>query len=133
MAGLLAPGASFLLFSGFFMLLKDQIALITGFGPGGIGPRHCASFCERRRCGVSYGAHGEGTCPPQRQRFRLAGGRSGYAQGRFVGGESEMARQAVEAAREKKFGRIDILVNNAGHYGPVVPVEDYPLADFRQK
>jgi len=30
----------------------------------------------------------------------------------------------------EKFGRIDILVNNAGHYGPVVPVEDYPLADF---
>jgi len=35
----------------------------------------------------------------------------------------------VAAAREK-FGRIDILVNNAGHYGPVVPVEDYPLVDF---
>jgi len=35
----------------------------------------------------------------------------------------------VAAAREK-FGRIDILVNNAGHYGPVVPVEEYPLAEF---
>jgi NAD(P)-dependent dehydrogenase (short-subunit alcohol dehydrogenase family) len=30
----------------------------------------------------------------------------------------------------KEFGRIDILVNNAGHYGPLVPVEDYPLAEF---
>ena len=37
--------------------------------------------------------------------------------------------QVVAAAREK-FGRIDILVNNAGHYGPVVPVEEYPLAEF---
>ncbi len=36
----------------------------------------------------------------------------------------------VVAAALKKFGRIDILVNNAGHYGPVVPVEDYPLAEF---
>src|SRR5260370_483501 len=36
----------------------------------------------------------------------------------------------VVAACREKFGRIDILVNNAGHYGPVVPVEDYPLADF---
>ena len=37
--------------------------------------------------------------------------------------------RVVAAAREK-FGRIDILVNNAGHYGPVVPVEEYPLAEF---
>jgi NAD(P)-dependent dehydrogenase (short-subunit alcohol dehydrogenase family) len=35
----------------------------------------------------------------------------------------------IAAAREK-FGRIDILVNNAGHYGPVVPVEEYPLEEF---
>lgn len=37
--------------------------------------------------------------------------------------------QAVASAK-RQFGRIDILVNNAGHYGPVVPVEDYPLAEF---
>jgi 3-hydroxybutyrate dehydrogenase len=37
--------------------------------------------------------------------------------------------RVVAAAREK-FGRIDILVNNAGHYAPVVPVEEYPLAEF---
>jgi NAD(P)-dependent dehydrogenase (short-subunit alcohol dehydrogenase family) len=37
--------------------------------------------------------------------------------------------QVVLAAR-KKFHHVDILVNNAGHYGPVVPVEDYPLAEF---
>jgi len=36
----------------------------------------------------------------------------------------------VVAAAHAKFGRIDILVNNAGHYGPVVPVEEYPLAEF---
>jgi 3-hydroxybutyrate dehydrogenase len=32
----------------------------------------------------------------------------------------------------KKFGRVDILVNNAGHYGPVVPVEEYPLEEFEK-
>jgi 3-oxoacyl-[acyl-carrier protein] reductase len=31
---------------------------------------------------------------------------------------------------EEHFGRVDILVNNAGHYGPVVPVEDYPMEEF---
>src|SRR4029077_11485521 len=38
-------------------------------------------------------------------------------------------RCVFDAAHER-FGRVDILVNNAGHYGPVVPVEEYPLADF---
>jgi len=38
--------------------------------------------------------------------------------------------ERVFAEAEKKFGRVDILVNNAGHYGPVVPVEEYPLEEF---
>jgi 3-hydroxybutyrate dehydrogenase len=42
--------------------------------------------------------------------------------------EADCAR-VVASAREK-FSKIDILVNNAGHYGPVVPVEEYPLAEF---
>lgn len=55
------------------------------------------------------------------------GGRAGYA-------AADLSREVdcaqVAAAARGKFGRIDILVNNAGHYGPVVPVEDYPLAEF---
>src|SRR5438105_8422178 len=42
----------------------------------------------------------------------------------------EAACTRVVAAVREKFGRVDILVNNAGHYGPVVPVEEYPLAEF---
>jgi len=38
--------------------------------------------------------------------------------------------ERVVAAAQRKLGTIDILVNNAGHYGPVVPVEEYPLAEF---
>jgi len=36
----------------------------------------------------------------------------------------------IVGAARRKFRRVDILVNNAGHYGPVVPIEDYPLAEF---
>lgn len=43
--------------------------------------------------------------------------------------KEEDRRRIVEAAREK-FGLVSILVNDAGHYGPVVPVEKYPLAEF---
>jgi 3-hydroxybutyrate dehydrogenase len=43
---------------------------------------------------------------------------------------SEAGCTHVVAAAREKFARIDILVNNAGHYGPVVPVEDYPLEEF---
>ena len=42
--------------------------------------------------------------------------------------ETDGTRIVSEA--HTRFGKIDILVNNAGHYGPVVPVEDYPLAQF---
>ena len=45
-----------------------------------------------------------------------------------LGKEADCLR--VFAAAKEKFGRVDILVNNAGHYGPVVPVEEYPLAEF---
>jgi len=40
--------------------------------------------------------------------------------------------RAVAKAADEKFGRVDILVNNAGHYGPVLPVEDYPLEEFQR-
>ena len=40
--------------------------------------------------------------------------------------------ERVFAAAEKHFGRVDILVNNAGHYGPVAPVEEYPLEEFEK-
>jgi len=38
-------------------------------------------------------------------------------------------RTAFEQA-VASFGRVDILVNNGGHYGPVAPVEEYPMAEF---
>src|SRR6202163_1467704 len=107
------------------MLLKDQIALITGSGRG-IG-RAIAHLFAKEGAAVFLTARTEKELVSTTAEISRAGGRSGYATA-DLSRESDCA-QAVEAAREK-FGRIDILVNNAGHYGPVVPVEDYPLTEF---
>ena len=107
------------------MLLKDQVALITGSGRG-IG-RAIAHLFAKEGAAVFLTARTEKELSSTTAEISRAGGRSGYATA-DLSRESDCT-QAVEAAREK-FGRIDILVNNAGHYGPVVPVEDYPLADF---
>src|SRR5262249_6012976 len=47
---------------------------------------------------------------------------------------ADLTREAdcriVAQEAQARLGTITILVNNAGHYGPVVPVEEYPLAEF---
>ncbi len=53
--------------------------------------------------------------------------RAAYATGDLAR-EGDCNRIVAEA--RGKFGRIDILVNNAGHYGPVVPIEEYPVEAF---
>ena len=58
-----------------------------------------------------------------------AGGTAAFAAADL--GEIKDCR-AVAKAAEEKFGRVDILVNNAGHYGPVLPVEEYPLEEFER-
>lgn len=53
--------------------------------------------------------------------------KAGFATGDLA---SALDCARVVGAARRKFRRVDILVNNAGHYGPVVPVQDYPLAEF---
>ena len=115
------------------MLLENRIALVTGSGRG-IGRAIARLFANEGACvyltarteveiaktaaeiNNVFSAHDAG------QRPRAAHIAADLTR------EGDCAR-VVSAAREG-FGRIDILVNNAGHYGPVVPVEEYPLADF---
>jgi 3-hydroxybutyrate dehydrogenase len=108
------------------MLLKNQVALITGSGRG-IG---CAIACL-------FASEGASVFLTARTEAELAStaaeiNATRRASAAFVA--ADLAREAdctrVVSATREKFGRIDILVNNAGHYGPVVPIEDYPLADF---
>src|SRR6267154_1338783 len=106
------------------MLLTDQVAVVTGSGRG-IGRAIAALFagegakvflCARSEAELASAAAEMGKT-----------GAVGYA-------AADLARETdcaqVVAAARAKFGTIDILVNNAGHYGPVVPVEEYPLAEF---
>jgi 3-hydroxybutyrate dehydrogenase len=107
------------------MELQDRVALITGSGRG-IG-RAIAQLFAKEGAAVFLTARTEKELASTSDEISTGGGRAGYIIA-DLSREADCA-QAVAAAREK-FGRIDILVNNAGHYGPVVPVEDYPLAEF---
>ncbi len=107
------------------MELQDRVALITGSGRG-IG-RAIAQLFAKEGAAVFLTARTEKELTSTAAVIANGGGQAGYA-------TADLSREAdcmqVVAAAREKFGRIDILVNNAGHYGPVVPVEEYPLADF---
>ncbi len=110
------------------MILEDRVALITGSGRG-IG-RAMARLFANEGARVFLTARSEADLIAASSEINV--GSSGADIAAFVTAdlayESDCAQ--VVAAAHDKFGRIDILVNNAGHYGPVVPVEEYPLADF---
>jgi NAD(P)-dependent dehydrogenase (short-subunit alcohol dehydrogenase family) len=108
------------------MHLQNQVALITGSGRG-IG-RAMAKLFAAEGASIFLTARTEAELSATTAEINaVSPNRAAYV-------VSDLARESdcqrlVAAAREK-FGRIDILVNNAGHYGPVVPVEEYPLTDF---
>ena len=107
------------------MILKEQVALITGSGRG-IG-RAIARLFAAEGAAVFLTARTEKELAATAAEIAATGARAAYVTA-DIAQEAECTR-IVGAAREK-FGRIDILVNNAGHYGPVVPVEEYPLEEF---
>jgi NAD(P)-dependent dehydrogenase (short-subunit alcohol dehydrogenase family) len=107
------------------MQVKNKVALITGSGRG-IG-RAIARLFAKEGAAVFLAARTEKELAAAAKEISVDSGRAAYATG-DLSREADCAR-IVSAAKEK-FGAIDILVNNAGHYGPVVPVEDYPLEDF---
>jgi 3-hydroxybutyrate dehydrogenase len=115
------------------MLLRNQVALITGSGRG-IG-RAIARLFANEGADVYLTARTEAELAATAAEInKCVSGRDADVAPRAAFVTADLTDEAdcfrvVSAAREK-FGRIDILVNNAGHYGPVVPVEEYPLADF---
>jgi len=107
------------------MELQDRVALITGSGRG-IG-RAIAQLFAKEGAAVFLTARTEKELAATAAEISAQGGHAAYAPADLT---SDAQCTHVVAACHEKFGRLDILVNNAGHYGPVVPVEDYPLADF---
>ena len=107
------------------MELKDRVALITGSGRG-IG-RAIAHLFAKEGAAVFMTARTAQELSATAGEISVNGGRAAYVAADLT---LEAECTHVAAACREKFGRIDILVNNAGHYGPVVPVEEYPLAEF---
>jgi NAD(P)-dependent dehydrogenase (short-subunit alcohol dehydrogenase family) len=107
------------------LLLQNQVALITGSGRG-IG-RAMAQLFAKEGAAVFLTARTEQELSATAAEISQAGGSAAF----FAG---DLANEAdCRAAFDKAvsaFGRIDILVNNGGHYGPVVPVEEYPMEEF---
>jgi 3-hydroxybutyrate dehydrogenase len=107
------------------MLLEDQVAVITGSGRG-IG-RAMAKLFSAEGASIFLTARTEAELTAVAKEISGLGGRAHYL-------VADLAREAdcawIVSGARAKFGKIDILVNNGGHYGPVVPVEEYPLAEF---
>jgi 3-hydroxybutyrate dehydrogenase len=107
------------------MILNNKVALITGSGRG-IG-RSIALLFSKEGASVFLTARTEKELASTAAEISGLGGRAHFIAADLT--RAEDCARVVDHAREK-FGLIDILVNNAGHYGPVVPVEDYPLEEF---
>jgi 3-hydroxybutyrate dehydrogenase len=106
------------------VLLKDQVALITGSGRG-IG-RAIARLFAREGAAVFLTARTQAELVSTNAEINKFG-KAGFATGDLT---SALDCARIVGAARRKFRRVDILVNNAGHYGPIVPIEDYPLAEF---
>ena len=107
------------------MLLKNQVAVITGSGRG-IG-RAMAQLFAKEGASVFLTARTEKELSATAAQIKQEGGHAAYLAGDLAN-EAD-CRVTFEKAVES-FGRADILVNNGGHYGPVVPVEEYPMEEF---
>jgi NAD(P)-dependent dehydrogenase (short-subunit alcohol dehydrogenase family) len=107
------------------MLLANKVALITGSGRG-IG-RAMALLFAKEGAAVFLTARTEKELANTASEIEKARGKAKYDTADLaIAGDCEK----IFAAARSAFGRVDILVNNAGHYGPVVPVEEYPLDEF---
>ena len=109
------------------MLLENKVALITGSGRG-IG-RAIAKLFAAEGAAVFLTARTEAELSATASAISAVGGCVAIECADLE--RVDDCRRVAKAA-EERFGGVDILVNNAGHYGPVLPVEEYPLEEFER-
>jgi 3-hydroxybutyrate dehydrogenase len=113
-------------------ILQNKVALITGSGRG-IG-RAIARLFAAEGASVFLAARTESELQITAGEINSVSpaGANAAAQAAYLPADLTRADDCARVFTEarNRFGRVDILVNNAGHYGPVVPVEEYPLDDF---
>jgi NAD(P)-dependent dehydrogenase (short-subunit alcohol dehydrogenase family) len=107
------------------MLLTGKVAIVTGGGRG-IG-RAIARKFAREGASVVIAARSDSEIQGVVAEIVGKGGRAAAVQ-------ADLAREAdckkiVDGARAA-FGAVDILVNNAGIYGPIQPIDKFPLRDW---
>lgn len=107
------------------MLLQDKVALITGSGRG-IG-RATAQLFASQGASVFLTARSSAELAATCDDIRSSGAAADFLPADLA---TESGCRSVFDAALRRFQRVDILINNAGHYGPVVPVEEYPLDEF---
>ena len=107
------------------MLLKGQVAVVTGGGRG-IGRAIARKFASEGAA-VVVTARTEAEIKQVAAEIQQAGGKAA-AVAADVGREAD-CEKIVTAARSA-FGQVHILVNNAAIYGPVQPVEKWSARDW---
>ena len=107
------------------MLLKGQVAVVTGGGRG-IG-RAIARRLAGEGANVVVAARTAKEIEGVAAEITAAGGGAAAVAGDVS--REEDCQRIVATAREK-FGTVHILVNNAGDYGPVKPVEEITPAEW---
>jgi NAD(P)-dependent dehydrogenase (short-subunit alcohol dehydrogenase family) len=107
------------------MLLKGQVAIVTGGGRG-IGRAIARKFATEGAA-VVVAARSEKEIDEVMGEIQSAGGKAAAVRADLA---REIDCQRVVDGGRSAFGKIDILVNNAAIYGPVAPIEKFPLRDW---
>ncbi|HKV03855.1 MAG TPA: glucose 1-dehydrogenase [Candidatus Acidoferrales bacterium] len=107
------------------MLLKGQVAIVTGGGRG-IGRAIARKFAAEGAA-VVVTARSDNEIRQVVAEIQSGGGKAAAVTA-DVSREAD-CKKIVDAARGA-FGAVHILVNNAAIYGPVGPVEKFPLRDW---